>query len=410
MPLWAFKLSGSMELAMTVCMKAIAMIGLSWSGTVAAQTPAHDGVAAATALETTGDVLGAAMTLERTLTRDPGNADARLLYSSLLCRLDNADGARAEIAKLEGSKFSDAFWAKVTAACGTLPRPHRTKVENRISGDISVGFGFDSDQLGALSVQFTVPGFNGPVRDGFSFIGAAKLNGKTRIGEGYAYGSASVRTKNDLSGIRSDYQLGEMTAGFGVRAVSGGFVVRHGRIVDQSFVTEYGAQAEVTVLTGSAGKITVRGEAVHQSYPSSTPALSRDGERFDLALVGEQQSRDVSWLGGMAVEIKKARSPSENYTGARAFIGARIAVGSDGRYVNLSTTYRYAKFRDSPPITRRIDHRLLTRASIGVPLRATGLIAEVAVSHTLRRFNAASGFRSFDNLGGEVRLIWKFGR
>ena len=399
---------------MTAGVKAMTMIGLSLggvSGQAEAQMPVNGDVATATALENAGDVLGAAMSLERSLTRDPANSEARVYYSSLLCRLDNADGARAEIAKLDGARFSDAAWEKVTTACGPLPRPRRTKVKSGINGEFSAGFGYDSDQLGALSVQFTVPGFVGAVREGFSFIGAAKLNGKTRVGDGFAYGSANVRTKNELSGIRSDYQLGEITAGLGHGAISGGGVVRHGRIVDQSFVTEYGGQAEAAWAIGSASRFVLRGEAVHQSYRSSTPTLSRDGERFDVSLSGETQARGgISLLGGAALEVKKARSASENYAGARAFIGARFPIGEDGRYFNLSGTYRYAEFRDSPPVTRRIDHRLLTRASIGVPLLSTGLIAEAAISHTLRRFNAASGFRSFDNFGAEVRLIWKFGR
>ena len=95
---------------MTAGVKAMTMIGLSLggvSGQAEAQMPVNGDVATATALENAGDVLGAAMSLERSLTRDPANSEARVYYSSLLCRLDNEDGARAEITKLDGARFRD---------------------------------------------------------------------------------------------------------------------------------------------------------------------------------------------------------------------------------------------------------------------------------------------------------------
>lgn len=72
-----------------------------------------------------GDLLGAAATLERVLIDFPDADDALLLHASLLCRLDDRPGARAELASLNGVAGSGAAWAEVTAACGPVPRPGR---------------------------------------------------------------------------------------------------------------------------------------------------------------------------------------------------------------------------------------------------------------------------------------------
>ena len=69
------------------------------------------------------DLIGAVATLERLLVDHPEADDALLLHVSLLCRLDDAPGARAELAELDKVKGSDAAWAEVRAACGPIPRP-----------------------------------------------------------------------------------------------------------------------------------------------------------------------------------------------------------------------------------------------------------------------------------------------
>ena len=68
-----------------------------------------------------GDLIGATATLERLLVDHPEADDALLLHASLLCRLDDAPGARMEIAQLRGVRGSDAAWAEVRAACGPTP-------------------------------------------------------------------------------------------------------------------------------------------------------------------------------------------------------------------------------------------------------------------------------------------------
>ncbi len=69
------------------------------------------------------DLLGSAGTLERVLFAHPEAAAPRLLYASVMCRLDDPDGARLEISLLRGRAVPDDAWAEVAAACGPLDRP-----------------------------------------------------------------------------------------------------------------------------------------------------------------------------------------------------------------------------------------------------------------------------------------------
>jgi len=79
------------------------------------------GVALAREQAGLGDLVGAASTLERVLLTHPEADDARLRHAGLLCRLDDPDGARVEIAMLAGHTVSGAAWAEAVAACGPLP-------------------------------------------------------------------------------------------------------------------------------------------------------------------------------------------------------------------------------------------------------------------------------------------------
>jgi hypothetical protein len=70
-----------------------------------------------------GELTGALGTLERVLMNDPRADAALLLHASLLCRLDDRPGARAEIAEMGAVAISNQAWAEVTAACGPMTRP-----------------------------------------------------------------------------------------------------------------------------------------------------------------------------------------------------------------------------------------------------------------------------------------------
>jgi len=81
------------------------------------------GVAAARAAIGSGELTIAVATLERVLMAFPRADAALLLHASLLCRLDDRAGGRAEAAALKNGSFPESAWAEVTAACGAMPRP-----------------------------------------------------------------------------------------------------------------------------------------------------------------------------------------------------------------------------------------------------------------------------------------------
>lgn len=76
-----------------------------------------DGLALARSQAAGGAWLDALATLERVLAVDPKHKQARLLHASLLCRIDDADGATLEFGRLKKSSYKKAEWAEAIAPC-----------------------------------------------------------------------------------------------------------------------------------------------------------------------------------------------------------------------------------------------------------------------------------------------------
>jgi hypothetical protein len=79
-------------------------------------TPAA-GIALARKQMNGSDLLGALATLERVLISHPEAEEALLLHASLLCRLDDREGAVIELDELRGRPFPDRLWNDATAPC-----------------------------------------------------------------------------------------------------------------------------------------------------------------------------------------------------------------------------------------------------------------------------------------------------
>jgi hypothetical protein len=94
---------------------------------VAASRQLDSGMALARRQIAASDLTGALGTLERLLFAYPAVVPPRLLYASLLCRLDDRQGAELELGLLAGKRIADPDWAGVTAACGPVPRPGKRK-------------------------------------------------------------------------------------------------------------------------------------------------------------------------------------------------------------------------------------------------------------------------------------------
>jgi hypothetical protein len=120
--------------------EAIALVALLAASPAAAQPPSFDpdalisaslqvdsGMALARRQVAQTDLLGAAATLERVLIANPDAPAPRLLYASLLCRLDDRKGAEVELGLMGKTKVADDGWAEVVAACGTIARPGKKR-------------------------------------------------------------------------------------------------------------------------------------------------------------------------------------------------------------------------------------------------------------------------------------------
>ncbi|HEX8574357.1 MAG TPA: hypothetical protein VF759_16580 [Allosphingosinicella sp.] len=97
----------------------------------AATRQLDSGVALARRQIAASDLTAALGTLERVLFAFPEAVPPRLLYASLLCRLDDRQAAELELGLLAGKRIADADWAGVTGACGPVQRPPSKKGKRR---------------------------------------------------------------------------------------------------------------------------------------------------------------------------------------------------------------------------------------------------------------------------------------
>lgn len=90
---------------------------------VQASSKPKEGLALARSQVSAAAWLDALATLDRVLAVDPKHKQARLLHASILCRLDDADGAKVEFARLKSSAYKKAEWADAVAPCNALKGP-----------------------------------------------------------------------------------------------------------------------------------------------------------------------------------------------------------------------------------------------------------------------------------------------
>jgi hypothetical protein len=364
-----------------------------------------------------GDLTGAASTLERALLADPNAHHARLLYAATLCRLGDPQGARIEIAKLDRQDIDPAGWREANEACGgTLRRPLPAEASQGagLSGEAYAGIAYDHDSAGAITLPIDFFSTSGR-DDGISAIGGVRLNWRsTGFGSGGGiYLGGALQSKHDISGPDLDYDIGELRGGYGrgngATAWSVGPVLRHVRLFDDPYVTEYGGQVDLLFGNASANKLRLRAELVEQDYRGSFPGDAGDGVRGDLSLAYEGHLRERGyWSVGIGGEIKRADEKSLGYAGGRLF-AALFLPFETRHYLTLAGTLRHIDFRDNSTGFDRKDWRGFARFAYGIPL-VGGLFAEGAVSYTYRKVDTDSmiDIRRYRSPGAELRLIWKF--
>lgn len=382
------------------------------------QTPAN---AIATARQQTaaGDLPGAAATLDRALLEDPNATDARLLYAATLCRLGDPQGARIEIGKLNRQPVDNAMFGEVNQACGgSLQPPVRARLDSDIgvSGEVYGGIAYDNDAAGALALQSD---FFGSVKrdNGFSMIGGARLAMRSSgyAGSGGLYGGFSLASKHEISGPQLDYDIGELRAGFssggGRIGYAIGPVVRHIRLFDDPYVTEYGGQGELLFGQAQTHRVRVRLEGVFQNYDGDGfPGNDADGLRLDLSAAYEAPigTRGFVTLGA-AGEYKNADERNYGYRGGRLFAAYQLSFANRD-YLTLAGTLRHIDFRNVDFVIDRQDTRAYARLAYAIALDSGGLFVEGAGTYTYRRssLDGVPDFRTYRSPGAEARLIWKF--
>jgi hypothetical protein len=110
-------------LALAAALPAAAAAQDSPDALIDASRQVDSGLALANRQIAANDLLGALGTLERVQFAHPEAVPPRLAYLSLLCRLDDREGAEVELGLLAGQSIADPDWAGVVAACGPLTRP-----------------------------------------------------------------------------------------------------------------------------------------------------------------------------------------------------------------------------------------------------------------------------------------------
>ncbi len=370
-----------------------------------------------------GEPLAAAATLERALLADPNAHEARLAYAATLCSLGDMQGARVELAKLDRHAVSNAGWAEADRDCGgALRRPAPPEGDSAagFSGEVYAGVAYDSDALGALSLQADFFGEGVKRKDGLALIAGARLAWRAERYEssGGLYASFAAAAKHDIQGPNQDYDTGELRGGYGIggsTGLSAGAVLRHIRLFGDPYVTEYGGQGEVVFGNATRRRIRLRAEAVVQNYEGRFPGDFGDGTRYDLSAAYEARLFSKGFFTvGAGGEIKTADRRDLGYRGGRVFAFALLPL-ANRHYASLSGTLRYIDYMDNPPFTDRKDKRAFARAAYGLPL-AGRLFLEGAASYTIRDTDLSStapftypgDLATYRSAGGEARLIWKF--
>ena len=381
-----------------------------------------------------GDITGATATLERVLLTHQDAHDVRIFYAGLLCQLDDPQGARVEVTKLDKQAIDDKDWNAANAACGgALIRPAAAQPASPtgFAGEAYVGLAYDGDALGPLITQLDLPGVATPTQSGLGLIAGVRgaYKSPAYFDTGGLYAGGSIRGKRSVDGPAQKYMLADIRLGYGRQSSGGrqsngsdyavGVVLRHSSLFGNAYVTEYGGQAELGFKTKGDNRIALRGEAVYQDYAKLGPGKQGQGWRFDLSASFEKPLSETSFITtGAAVELKEGKVKEASYTGARIFAAYRGTVGDKGHYFNLSSTLRRIDFKDRPPVLDRKDTRFFARGAYGLPLGKSGVKLEGAVSYTSRSItnratvNPAPPFpkklADYGSFGAEVRLLWKF--
>ena len=381
-----------------------------------------------------GDLNGAAGALERVLITDPNRHGARLFYVAILYRLDDLQGARDQLALLEGVTLTGLQRAEADRYRARIERSRST---TRIGGSLSAGLTYEEDAAGALTTQFDslLPG---PVsEEGGAAVLTARVTVAHDLGAaGYSvYGAIGGYDRTTFDDIDGDVRRGDLEAGLAYigrqNSWNIGAVARALDILGDPYMREVGVKAQARWRISPRTAFSVSGEAASQTFDE--PAVDavaliiggdRDGWRYDLN-AGVTHRLDARTSVGVSVgwQDKEADYEPFGYSGP-SLQGRYDRSSRRGQYLAISGGLQWLDYDAPDPVfiglaaPAREDVRSWARLAIGAPISAftaagaTGdwrqdVGLEGALTYGAR--DSEAPLADYDSWGAELRLTWRFG-
>ncbi|HEX4861424.1 MAG TPA: hypothetical protein VFV07_09320, partial [Rhizomicrobium sp.] len=376
-------------------------------------------IAYAKAQADSGHLLSAAAALERVLMLKPNAASVRLLYAVVLYRLDDLQGANAQLAMVDGTQLPPLERKELDKYRRVVDSGRK---DTKVRGQLAAGIAYNSDALGALLTEFDFTGKGVPRKSGAGAVFSGLLAGSTKLGSSddlELYGVLGGYDRNAISG--PDDQMQYVTGEAGLKETDRmsswqlGGVARYYRLLGDPFLTEYGGRGELSVRLDTATTLSASGEAVWQDYNEPLIGALNAGARYSVqggVTYRIDSHATIAATGGYETHV--ASYKPFGYDAPFAGLNFHDLLGS-GVYLDVQGDMRWVGYRAKDTLflfnTKRYDTDVFARAAVGVPLSAFS--AEGATADGLENFalegsvNYAKRNRSFpladyDGFGGEL--------
>ncbi|MBX9803220.1 MAG: tetratricopeptide repeat protein [Caulobacteraceae bacterium] len=381
-----------------------------------------------------GDLNSAAGALERVLIADPNRHGTRLFYAVILYRLDDLQGARDQLALLEGVTLTPLQRAE---ADRYRARIERSRSATRISGSLSAALTYEEDAAGALTTQFDSPLPAPASEEGGAAVFAARLTATHDLeAAGYSiFGTIGGYDRSTFDDIDGDVRRGDLEAGLSYVGRKNSWnisaVARALDLLGDPYMREVGVRAQARWRTSPQTTVSVSAEATSQTFDE--PAVDavalviggdRDGRRYDFNVGVTHRLGTRTSVGASAGwQDKQADYEPFGYSGPS--LQARFDTSSRrGQYLAVSGGLQWLDYDAPDPVfigfaaPAREDVRSWARLAVGAPVSAftaTGATGdwrqdvglEGALTYGAR--DSLAPLADYDSWGAELRLTWRFG-
>lgn len=381
-----------------------------------------------------GDLNSAAGALERVLIADPNRHGARLFYVATLYRLDDLQGARDQLALLEGVTLTPLQRAE---ADRYRARIERSRSATRISGSLSAALTYEDDAAGALTTQFDSLLPATASEEGGAAVFAARLNVTHDLeAAGYSvFGTVGAYDRSTFDDIDGDVRRGDLEAGLSyvgrTNSWNIGALARALDLLGDPYMREVGVKAQARWRTSPRTTFSVSAEAASQTFDE--PAVDavalfiggdRDGWRYDLN-VGVTHRLGARASVGVSAGWQDKQADYEPFGYSGPSLQARYDTSSRrGQYLAISGGLQWLDYDAPDPVfigfatPAREDERSWARVAVGAPISAFTAVGatgdwrqdvglEGALTYGAR--DSIAPLADYDSWGAELRLTWRFG-